>query len=80
MNETKNWTDYNSDLWKNNTISISDPSLYGSNITLTRINEITLNNPITIKTALEEKVENLEKQLNKIIEFINKFFDTEIKT
>jgi hypothetical protein len=53
------------------------PSTLG-NITLTTssLNDINL----TSFNPLDQRVEELEKKLDKIIEFINKFFDTEIKT
>jgi|694.fasta_scaffold19238_9 hypothetical protein len=56
------------------------PSIHSTlgNITLSTksIGDINL----TSFNPIDQRVEELEKKLDKIIEFINKFFDTEIKT
>lgn len=82
MNESdKIWIDQ--EWWNNQTISVSDPLIDYGNITLTssNLNNITLNtiNNVPFKSPLEQRIENLEKQLDKIINFINTFFDTDIK-
>ena len=82
MNETKIWIDYhNQDWYRNQTISVSDPLIDYGNITLTssNLNNITLNDINICKSPLEERIDKLEKQLDKIINFINTFFDTDIK-
>jgi hypothetical protein len=80
MNDSdKFWID--SEWWNNQTVSISTPPIGYGNITLTNsnLNNITLSDITIGKSHVEERIENLEKQLDKIINFINTFFDTDIK-
>lgn len=74
MNEDVIWLNYGEDC-NNQTIAISDTLSSIGNITLTNTDL----NSIYYKSPLEERIENLEKQLDKIVDFINTFFDTDIK-
>jgi hypothetical protein len=86
------WTTYPSTYIPHNNISPSNSNLTLTNSNLTSndwlnqthtinvsdLGNITLNSDIDYSIGNLERIKKLEKQLEKIVEFINVFFDTKI--
>jgi len=81
MNEEKNWISdsgnyYGSGIKAKMPLSIN----YGSGIKAKMPLSINYGSISNGTHPLEHRIEELEKKINKIIEFLNKFLDTNIKT